>query len=138
MKIRIKATNIKLTPAIKAYAENKIGDLEKLLKNVKKNVLKADIEIGKITKQQQKGKVFRAEINLNMPGKLLRAESVQWDLQVAIDEIKQDMEREIRKYKGKQEAKYKRGARIAKKKIRLSPLAWFKRKKGGRNREEGI
>jgi len=138
MKIRIKATNIKLTPEIRAYVENKMSDLEKLLSHVKKNVLKADIEVGKITKQQQKGKVFRAEINLNMPGKLLRVESVQWDLKVAIDETKQNMEREIRKYKGKQEAKYKRGARIAKKKIRLSPLAWFKMKKGGRNREEGV
>ncbi len=138
MKIRIKATNIELTPAIKTYVESKIRDLEKPLKYLNKNVLKADVEIGKITKQQRKGRVFRAEINLSMPGKLLRAESVQWDLRVAIDEIKQDMEREIRKYKGKQEAKYKRGARKAKKKIRLSPLAWFKRKKGGRNREEGI
>jgi len=31
-----------------------------------------------------------------------------------------------------------RGARKAKKLLRLSPLAWFKRKKGSREKEEGI
>ena len=48
-----------------------------------------------------------------------------------------NMKSEIKKYRGKMEAKYKRGARMAKRLLRLSPLLWFG-KKGGREREEGI
>ncbi len=129
MRIRIKTTNIELTPAIEEYVDNKIGGVDKLLEGMDQKVIEAKVEIGKTTQHHRKGDIFRAEVNLIVPGKLLRTEAEEWDLRVAIDEARKDLERKIRKYRGKQSAKYKRGARKAKRLLRISPLAWFKKEK---------
>ncbi len=129
MEIRIKTTNIELTPAIEEYVNNKIGSIDKLLDGMKQGAIKMKVEIGKTTQHHRKGDIFRAELNLTVPGKLLRTEAEEWDLRVAIDQAKKDLERKIRKYRGKQRAKYERGARKAKKLLRISPLAWFRKEK---------
>ncbi len=135
MKISIKATNVKLTPDIEKYIDEKIGSLIKFLGSADNEEIEAKVEVGKITKHHQKGDVFRAEINLNLLGDLLRSEAEEWDLHAAIDAAKDELQEEIKKYKGKRFSLYKRGARVAKKLLRLSPLTWFRRK-GGRDREE--
>jgi putative sigma-54 modulation protein len=93
------------------------------------------VEIGRTTKHHQTGDIFRAEVNLRLPGRILRSEAEELDWRTAIDRVKEELQAEIKKYRGKMEAKYKRGARMAKKLLRLSPLLLFK-KKGGREREE--
>ncbi len=138
MKINIKTTDIQLTPPIREYIYEKIGGLDKLLGSTDRSGVEARVEIGRITKHHKKGKIYKAEVNLKVSGKLLRVESVCQDQRVAVDSVKDSLDRKIRKYREKQDAKYKRRARRAKRKIRLSPLAWFKNKKGGRNKEEGI
>lgn len=137
MKIIIKTTNIKLTPAIEDYINQKVGGLDKFLNYVEEELKEARVEIGRTTKHHQKGDIFRAEVNLSLGNKVLRSEAEEWDIKAAIDAVKDELEQEIKKYRGKQIARFKRGARLAKKLLRLSPLLWFK-KKGGRDREEGI
>ena len=56
----------------------------------------------------------------------------------AYQKVKDELQRELKQYKGKAEAITKRRARVLKKIFRFSPLARFKRRKGERNREEGI
>lgn len=129
MRIIIKTTNIKLTAGIEDYVQEKIGSIDKFLDNMDRNVIEARVEIGKITRGQQKGDIFRAEVNLSLPGRLLRAEAEEMNLRTAIDRVKEEIQREVKKYRGKKEAKFKRGARRAKRLIRLSPLAWFRREK---------
>ncbi|GAI95750.1 unnamed protein product [marine sediment metagenome] len=136
MKIIIRTTNLELLPRIEEYIHQKIGGVDKLLDDMDREVIEARVEIGKITKAQQKGDIFRAEVNLTLPGRLLRIEAEEVDLQTAIDRVKQGLQREIKKYRGKKEAKYKRGARKAKRLIRLSPLAWFRKEKGNREKNE--
>lgn len=149
MKINIKATNLELTAPIREYIEEKIGGLEKFIANpakaewnpeVGKPTMEAFVEIGRTTNHHNKGQVYRAEINVPMPGqgKVLRAESEQWDIRVAIDQIKNEIQIELKKYNQSQNAKFKRGSRFLKNLIRLSPMAWFKKEKGGRDLEEGI
>jgi len=129
MKIIIKTTNIEPNPAIKEYVDEKIGSIDKFLGNIDRSVTEARVEVGKITRGQQKGEIFRAEVNLTLPGELLRSVAHEEDLRIAIDKVKDELQREIKKYKGKQKARFIRGARRAKKLIRLSPLAWFRREK---------
>ena len=136
MKIIIKATNLKLDLKIEEYVKEKIGGVDKLLNSIDKNVVEARVEIGKTTKHHQKGDIFRAEVNLSLPGQLLRAEAEEWDLKVAIDQVKNELKREIKKYRGKKETKFKRGARRAKNLIRISPLAWFRKEKKGVEKNE--
>lgn len=137
LKLNIKATNIKLDDTLYGYIYEKIGTLDKFIEDIDGSV-QAWVEVGKPSKHHQTGLEFYAEVNIRLPGqgKVLRSESKHLDLRLAIDEVKDELQRELKQYRGRQEAEYKRGARIAKKLIRLSPLAWFKREKGTRERNE--
>ena len=99
MQIKIKATNIELTPEIKDYVQEKMDMLEKYLGNVQ--VLNCDVEVGMSVGNQQSGKIYRAEANLNVPGDLLRVEKTEKDLFKAIDKVKDHLTRSIRRYKEK-------------------------------------
>ncbi len=132
MKIIIKGTNIKLSPSINQYIEEKIGGLEKFLKKFNPELVEARVEVGKITRGQRQGDIFRAEINLSISGRLIRAEKTEESLMAAIDLVKDELSREVRKYKDKQATVFVRGARSWKKFWRLSPLARFRASKAGK------
>lgn len=126
MQISIKTTNIDLMPAIEEYIHQKIGSLEKF---IGANYYKVFVEIGKTTQHHKSGDIFRAEVNIELPGRLIRSEAEEWDLRVAIDKVKNELQQELKKYKEVQDVKYKKGARFAKVLSKISPLAWFKREK---------
>ncbi len=87
-----------LTPAIKDYVNEKVGSLEKFFDQA----IIARVDVGRTSNHHQKGDVFRAEINMDVPQKhVLRAESVKEDLYLAINDAKADLERQIKKYKEK-------------------------------------
>ncbi len=114
MKFIIKTTNIQLTPPIEDYLSKKINALDKFVSSlVKKGVVMAKVEIGKTTKHHQKGDFFRTEININLPGEVIRAEAERSDLYLSIDEAKEEIQRQINKYKEKQiDVKKKKGRMI--------------------------
>jgi len=99
MNIRIKATKIELTENIKDYVQEKMDMLEKYLGNIQ--ILNCDVEVGMSVGGQQKGQIYRAEVNLSVPGKLLRVEKTEKDLFKAIDKVKDHLEIIIKKYKEK-------------------------------------
>lgn len=99
MEIKIKASKIELTAAIENYVNEKINMLEKYLKHV--DVLNCDFEVEKSIGGQNKGDIFRAEINLEVPGEILRVEKTESDLYKAIDKVKDHMAEMIKKYKEK-------------------------------------
>ena len=111
MKIIIKTTNIKLSPSINQYVEEKIGGLEKFLKNFAPELVEARVEIGKTTRGQRQGDIFRAEINLTVPGKVLRAEEENSNLYAAIDLMHDEIKRQIVSFKEKGIEKNGRQAR---------------------------
>jgi len=128
LKLNIKATNIKLDDFLYDYIDEKIGNLDRFTEGIDSNAW-VWVEVGKPSKHHKKGaEEFYAEVNIELSGRgktLIRAEAKQWDLKLAIDEVKDKLQTELGKYKGKQEVKYKRTARIAKNLIRFSPLTWF-------------
>jgi putative sigma-54 modulation protein len=97
MQLNIKATKIELTPAIKDYVQKKMDMLEKYLGNFQ--VINAHVELELTTRHHVKGEIFRAEVNLELPGKLLRVEKTENDLYQAIDKVKDHLEEAIKKYK---------------------------------------
>lgn len=138
LKVNIKATNIELDDAIYEYIYEKIGTLDKYIEGIDGSV-QAWVEVGKPSKHHREGREeFYAEADIRLPGqgRVIRSEARQWDLRLAIDQVKDELQGELKKYKGKQEAKYKRGARIVKRMLRLSPLAWFRKRKGSREKNE--
>ena len=149
MKIVIKATNIKLDQALKEFIEEKISSLEKFSKifynenedfdhffGKGKPKVEAWVEIGKTTFHHQKGPIFWAECQIRFPKTSLRATSKREELKLAIVEIKDKLQRELKQCKEKLTAKRKRRVRVLKKELKLASQARFYRK--GRIREEGI
>lgn len=149
MKIVIKTKNLKLDQTLKDFIEEKINSLEKfteILQNQEKYFdhffgkgkprIEAWVEIGKETLHHQKGPVFWAECQMRFPKRSLRSTAQSENLKTAINEVKDELQRQLKQYKNKLVAKRKRGARVLKKEIRLSSQARFYRK--GRIREEGI
>ncbi len=133
MKIIIKGTNIKLSPSIKQYIEEKIGGLEKFLRKYNPQLVEARVEVGKITRGQRRGDIFRAEVNLSINGQLIRVEKTEESLMAAIDLAKDELRREIRQNKDKRMTMFVRGARSWKKFWQLSPLARFRSSKVNKN-----
>ncbi len=99
MKInRIKGTEIELTDAIKDAVESELSALDALVERWGE-AASADVEVGKTTQHHHKGEIFRAEVNLQIPGKLLRAEDENEDLYIAIKNVADTLQRELVKEK---------------------------------------
>lgn len=100
MRITIKATDLDVTPALKEFIDEKIGLLEKFVKRWDaEGSVEVWVEVGRTTRHHQKGNVFRAEADLRLPKKILRAEDEDFDIRVAVDRVRDKLEREIEKYK---------------------------------------
>src|SRR3989344_2566932 len=127
MEIIFKSKNFSLTPSVENYVRKKIETLERFLKNFNQEIIKFEVEVGRTTYHHKNGDIFLAEINLSIGGKMFRAESERDDLFTAIDEVRDSLEQEIKKFKTKKETIFIRGARSIKKKFGLSSLARFKK-----------
>ena len=101
MNISIYAKNIELTGAIRSYVEDKISSLTKFIRPSSIGVSEAKVEIGKPSERHKTGPVFYAEVNLKVGGEILRATAKQADLYAAVDEIREELENQIKKNKEK-------------------------------------
>ena len=88
-----------MTDAISNYVQEKMDMLDKYLGNTQ--VLNCDFEVEKIAGTQNKGEIFRAEVNLEVPHELLRVEKTADDLYKAIDKVKDHLDGVIVKYREK-------------------------------------
>ncbi len=113
MEIKIKYTNIEPTPALESYIAAKISALEKFLEgsfekgNGFGEPLVISIEVGKASRHHKKGKNWRAEFQIKLPRKTIRAVSENYTLKTAIDEAKMEMKHLL--VERKEKLKEKRG-----------------------------
>lgn len=105
---KIRATNLHLTDAISTYVEKRVRALEKFIDSEDTSAI-MDVEVGKTTKHHQRGDVFRAEFNFSFGGKSFRAVADEEDLYAAIDEVKDEMAREVRSSRSKEKTLFKKG-----------------------------
>jgi putative sigma-54 modulation protein len=98
MELNIKATNMELTDAIRAFVQEKMNSLDVKTSRFG-DVVRGEVEVGKTTNHHQKGDIFRAEVHVRLPGKLVYAEAVHDDLYTAINDAKKEAERQIIDYK---------------------------------------
>ena len=108
--INIKSTNFNMTPDIKDMVHSKIELLDKFIDLGPEETAIADVEIEK-SSHHKKGEVYRVEINLSFKGKVYRVSETHFDPRNAIEQAKNEIERVIKKEKGKRENLFKRGAR---------------------------
>ena len=105
MRITIKAKNLELTEELQNFIEEKIGSLKKFVKILKeergegKTLAEAFVEVEKETRHHKKGKIFKAEAQISLPGKILMAQARGEDLYSAVVKLKDELQQEIKKYK---------------------------------------
>jgi len=109
MNISIKAKNLELTPAIKSYAEEKFESLIKYEDDLQ--LVKVELEM---LTQKHTDKIFRAEVMIDAPHHVYRAESREADLYAAIDTVIPKVVVQIEKVKNKRVAKTRKAVRQVK------------------------
>jgi putative sigma-54 modulation protein len=112
MEFAITTKNMQLTEAIASAVHKRVESLERKSKRFGASV-SGNVEVGKTTNHHKKGDVFRAEIHVRLPGKLVYAESTHEDLYAAIGDAKRDAERQVVDYKDKAEAGRKKSEKGA-------------------------
>ncbi|HAS84556.1 MAG TPA: ribosome-associated translation inhibitor RaiA [Candidatus Yonathbacteria bacterium] len=119
MKIKITTTNIELTSAIENYVEEKIRSAEKFAIPHEDEEPVVSVEIGKTTNHHQSGDVFVAEVNMTVRGKHFRATSEKDDLYAAIDDMRNELVRELSSHKDKTQTLVRKGAGMIKNMLRF-------------------
>lgn len=106
--INFKFTNTETDEKLQDLASNKFNGLQKF---VGEAPAICEVEFEKITNHRQQGKIHRAEINLEINGKLYRAEATDETFERAIDEVKSELEESLRRARGKEDTMLKKGGR---------------------------
>jgi len=94
MNLTISGRHIELTPAIRAYVQNKLERIKRHFDNVVD--VAVILTVDRITEKEKRQK---AEINLRMHGKDLHVESIAQDLYAAIDLLIDKLDRQILRQK---------------------------------------
>lgn len=115
--INTKATAIELTEELSLLLDQKLEPLEKLIPEGETAVT-CDVELERVTGHQS-GKIYRAEINLFLGGKLYRAEGMDDQIEKAIDEMRDAVKSELRRANEKKDSMIRRGGRKIKEMMRF-------------------
>ncbi|PIN71898.1 ribosomal subunit interface protein [Candidatus Woesearchaeota archaeon CG10_big_fil_rev_8_21_14_0_10_47_5] len=103
MRIEITHTKLESSDSLIAYAEKRMQLLEKFLKRLEQGTeAVCYLELARTTKHHKKGDVYYAEASIEVSGKKIRATSTASDMRVALDDVKEKLEQELRKDKGKE------------------------------------
>lgn len=108
MEIRFKGINYDLPAPVTERASKKIQSLKKYLKKDADNA-RAYVELGKISEAHQTGPIWKAEINFSVPGTFFRAEAVEETMDNAIDRATNELGKELRRAKKRNESLVRKG-----------------------------
>lgn len=109
MKTILKTTNLEVDLKTRTYLEEKINSVVRFLGKKKDMDPVFRVELERVAAGHRKsGNVFRAEINLDWKGKVIRVEESKADILSAIDEVKDELILRIKKLKEKGMTKHRR------------------------------
>ncbi|MDR2431177.1 MAG: ribosome-associated translation inhibitor RaiA [Candidatus Margulisbacteria bacterium] len=104
MKLTVRGHNLKITPAIRDYAEKKIGKYKGMFAEMIQ--VNLDLEVKKI---KNKDKSHTASITLQLPQKIiLRAQAMTGDMYASLDELSLKLEAPLKKYQDKLKDNHKK------------------------------
>ena len=112
--INYKYNSLKEAAELAGLVDQKFKSFEKFLRGDES--VTCDVEFEKVGNQQN-GKVFRIEANVNVDGTLYRAEATEDSFERAVDELRDEIDKEMRRAKDKQASKEKRDGRAAKEQL---------------------
>lgn len=114
--IQFKATNTDLDGDLQDLVEQKFQSLEKYIGD--ETDVSCAVEFEKETAHQS-GKFFRFEANVLVAGKMYRAEASELSFEEAVDEVRSELDKEMRRSNKKHETLVKRGGRKIKDMLRF-------------------
>lgn len=94
MRLQVKGKNVEVTPSIRAYAERKLGKLEKQLAEQ----TQVEVELSE-QKNPSIAESHVAEGTIFTKGPTLRAREASPDMKVSIDQLVEKLERQVKKYR---------------------------------------
>ena len=106
MKIIISGKQLKVTDAIRKYAEEKINKISKY----SDAITEVDVVLT-VEDTKSEGPVHKADGLVYASGTKIKIEAEDKDLYAAIDELSDRLERQVRKYKERQKDYNKKGNR---------------------------
>lgn len=115
-RITIKTSHITLTSQLETLLEQKFASLGKLIDT--RGDERCEIELEKIA-EHQSGKIYRAEVNLYIGGKMFRAEATEEQIEQAIDTVRNELKHELQHAHGKRQSLFKRGRQTIKNMLRF-------------------
>jgi ribosomal subunit interface protein len=118
MNTTFQATNLSLTDDLRSYVEEKLADCLRPLQDMNLDPVSVDVELERTTfrhpHEREDQRRFRAEANVTVPGRLIRAEGSADDLRQAVVQMKHVLTRDLRRWHERVVAKSRQGAREAK------------------------
>ena len=118
--MRIKATNYKLTADAEKYLDARLQSIENLLGSVDAERTRCEVEIGKAAGNKHSSDyMWYAEIRVLTPGaKPLYARNHAASVNAAIDDVKEEAVRQVRKEKKMRDTHVKKKGREVKRVLR--------------------
>ncbi len=101
MTINLVHKGLELTPAIRAYVEEKMETLQKFIEGIEQ----MDVEVGMSTHHHNKGEVFLCRVNVIVEGEVIRVEREEGDLYKAIDKVRDHLRETLAQAKKRREDK---------------------------------
>ena len=121
MNIRIKTTGYEMAPETQAYLNERLARIEKLLDR-DATLARCEVEIGRDAGNQRHGaNLWFAELNIQSPGgRLIRATNRSESINAAIDDAKDEAERQIRRERKLHIRMWRKSGAAFKKLLRMS------------------
>lgn len=112
MNIIIRAKNFELTPTLREFIETKISSIEKYCRDCQIDddpgltaAAEAIVEVGKATMHHKKGDVYQAQCQFNFNGNKIHARTDADDIEKAITAVRDDLQDQLTRLKGKKNDK---------------------------------
>ena len=118
MHIKLQGTNLSLTPEIRSFVHKKLKDCQRALGDVNPGAVHIAIELERTTRrhpmERRDEQLYRAEANVKVPGRLIRAEESAMHLEQAIVQMKNTLTRNIRHWRERAIERKRKGGRAVK------------------------
>lgn len=115
--LTVKTTGWQMTDEIEKYLGDKLATIEKLIPNPDADTVRCDVELSET--REQHATVWGAEMNVFL-GKMVYRSSAKGDtMQAALDEVKDEIMRQLQKTKQKNVSLLRRGGAKVKEWLRF-------------------
>jgi ribosome hibernation promoting factor len=108
MRLQVKGKNVEVSEAIRTYAEEKLGRLERQLADPTRVELELAVE-----KNPSIADNHVAEATIWTKGPVLRAKEASTDMRASIDLLTDKLERQVTRYRQKRRRRHKRDGTVA-------------------------